>query len=102
MVRNPASGLVWLGENARSSAANYVASHAKRVIEGMEYMHRQSIPVIDTYTPFATDPRGVAALVDGDGVHPHKRRVRLCRWQLWLRRLACDKKAGFRPRLFVW
>jgi len=69
--RHPGVPVFALTQNPEILPAVYVDAHAKRWPEIIAVASRTSVDVIDTYKAFSEDPRGVAALLAADGLHPN-------------------------------
>jgi hypothetical protein len=68
----PDVGVVAVTQNPQLSpqTAAQIAAHATRNRQIVSLAMAQRYGLVDTYRAMVDDPRGVAALVDTDGVHP--------------------------------
>ena len=64
--------IIFLTQNPRISPALYINEHAKRRRLIMDFAKKNGFSFIDTYYEFLKDNRGVAALVNSDGIHPNQ------------------------------
>jgi len=62
--------LVVMTQNPETTPATYWKTHAKRRPEIIAVAAATGIDVIDTYGAFVADSRGLAALLNSDGLHP--------------------------------
>ena len=66
----PLAGMVASTQNPRTSPATDVRAHAVRAAHILGWASRNRVGVIDAYRAFVEDARGLALLVDTDGIHP--------------------------------
>lgn len=67
----PRSIIGILTQNPHTSTGGYVLPHSKRREDQITYCFLNHLEVIDAYGDFIADPRGVAALLNVDGLHPN-------------------------------
>lgn len=76
LARLPRASAVVVGQNPHTSAwpneATYGASHVIRLAELSTLAGQQGWGYLDAYKAFQKDPRGVAALLESDGLHPNQ------------------------------
>ncbi|MFN7128414.1 MAG: SGNH/GDSL hydrolase family protein [Brevundimonas sp.] len=70
-ARAPTSQICVLKQNPKlAGVADRVEEHAQRVNQLQVWAGRKGFDCIETFRPFLVDPRGLAALLKPDGVHP--------------------------------
>lgn len=69
-ARHPGVPLVAMTQNPETSPATYVTQHGKRRSEIIAITARLGVDVVDVYGAFLADSRGLAALLNSDGLHP--------------------------------
>lgn len=67
----PYPNICLVTQNSRISPADYLLCHSKRKDLQVTYAQNNNIEVIDGCASFLLDGRGVAALLNPDGVHPN-------------------------------
>lgn len=67
----PRSIIGILTQSPHTSTGGYVLPHSKRREDQITYCFLNHLEVIDAYGDFIADPRGVAALLNVDGLHPN-------------------------------
>lgn len=75
--------LIALTQNPEQAPATYFKQQAKRRPEIMALGASQGVDVIDTYGAFISDPRGLNALLNSDGIHPTNAAGSNAGSQLW-------------------
>jgi lysophospholipase L1-like esterase len=66
----PRANFAAQGENPRTSPAVNITDHAMRQHEIAGWARKNNVGFIDIYRPFVADSRGLASLVNNDGIHP--------------------------------
>lgn len=67
----PQALLCVLTQNPHTTTGGYVIPHSKRRVNQMLYCNLNNIEVVDGFGAFVNDSRGVAALLNVDGLHPN-------------------------------
>lgn len=67
----PQALLFVLTQSPHTTTGGYVIPHSKRRVNQMLYCNLNNIEVVDGFGAFVNDSRGVAALLNVDGLHPN-------------------------------
>ena len=66
----PNASYVLMTENPRSSPATLISEHAIRLALLIGWARKNRLGIVDAYTAFVNDSRGLAVLNGVDGIHP--------------------------------